>query len=59
MELIYVWIEKFRNIEKSSFQLNKDFEIDISDNGFLNDEEVKTHSKYSHEEKIREVIGDD
>lgn len=31
MELIYVWIEKHKNIEKCSYPLNKNFEVDIKE----------------------------
>lgn len=37
MELIYVWIERYRNIEKCGFHLSRDFTVDVT-NG---DEENK------------------
>jgi predicted ATP-binding protein involved in virulence len=53
MELIYVWIEEFRNIKKCAFYLNRDFYIEISDEGFLSDEEVKASCQLNHKNKIR------
>lgn len=55
MELIYVWIEEFRNIKKCAFHLNKDFYIDINDEGFLSDEDVKTSCRLNHKNNIRKV----
>ncbi len=31
MELIYVWIESYRNIEKCGFHLSKDFVVEVTD----------------------------
>lgn len=55
MELIYIWIEKFRNIKKCGISLNKSFIINISEEGYLDSAKVSIYSTLDQLSKIEET----
>ena len=52
MELIYIWFEKHKNIQREGVTLDNDFDVKVTENGYLADEVVECLSRKDHLERL-------
>lgn len=55
MELIYIWIENFRNIKKMGMSLNKGYNVLVESAGYLSEDVVKEKACENHLHNMKEI----